>query len=132
MVRLIYGLKSRDHVTPAFRELPVEQLESSTNYSCFLMHLIHTKRSTSYLFDTFADIASIPLRSRLRSASSQCYELPSFRLNMVNGVSHSPALQLGIRYRLLDLLNQTDTNFSFIVLLTIDFTSSFVNALLVT
>jgi hypothetical protein len=50
---------------------------------------------------------------------------------MVNGVSHSPALQLGIRYRLLDLLNQTDTNFSFIVLLTIDFTSSFVNALLV-
>jgi hypothetical protein len=112
----------------SFQSSNSNHLQTIAVFSC----ISSTPNAALHIFLICKSIASIPLRSRLRSASSQCYELPSFRLKMVNGVSHSPALQLGIRYRLLDLLNQTDTNFSFIVLLTIDFTSSFVNALLVT
>ena len=41
--RLIYGLKSRDHVKPAFRELHWLPVEQRIFYKlCLIMHLIHT------------------------------------------------------------------------------------------
>jgi hypothetical protein len=81
--RLIYGLKSRDHVTPALRELHWLPVEQRIIYKlCFIMHLIHTGRSPPYLSELVTATASIPSRSRLRSASSQRYELPSSRLKM--------------------------------------------------
>mgnify|MGYP003411297209 FL=1 len=46
------------------------------------MHLIHTGRSPSYLSELVTSTASIPSRSRLRSASSQRYEVPPSRLKM--------------------------------------------------
>ena len=80
-VRLICGLRSRDHITPALRELhwlPVEQRISFK--LCVLMHLVHTGRSPTYLSDLVTAVADIPSRSRLRSANSHRYESPSTRL----------------------------------------------------
>jgi hypothetical protein len=113
-------------------------LKTLFSYS-FLMHFIHTKRSTSYFSDTVAAIASTPSCSRLRSASSQRYELPSFRLKMGER-SFSFATPAAWNSLPAALNNQTDTKvfirnlktLPLIALLTISFISSFVYALLVT
>ena len=44
------------------------------------MHLVHVGRSPSYLSDLVTATAKIPSRSRLRSAASHRYELPSINL----------------------------------------------------
>jgi hypothetical protein len=79
--RLICSLGPRDHITPALRQLHWLPIEHRITYKlCILMHLIHTGRSPSYLSDLVTATANIPSRSRLRSATSHRYELPSTRL----------------------------------------------------
>jgi len=79
--RLICGLRSRDHVTPALSQLHWLPVAYRITYKlCILMHLVHVGRSPSYLADLVTAIAKIPSRARLRSAASHCYELPSTNL----------------------------------------------------
>ena len=71
VARLIRGIGSRDHVTPALYELhwlPVEQ--RVTFKLCVFMHLIHTGCSPSYVSEWVTSTFTIASRSRLRSASS--------------------------------------------------------------
>ena len=79
--RLICALGPHDHVTPSLRELhwlPVEQ--RIVFKLCALMPLVHTGRGPSYLCDLVTVTSDIASRSRLRSPSSQHYQLPATRL----------------------------------------------------
>ena len=103
------------------------------------MYLINIKRSPSYLSDLVTATASIPSRSRLRSATSHSYKLPSCRLKMGERSFSFAGPPLGILYQLLyttartsKFLNETSTHFSLIALLTSNFILSFVNVKLVT
>jgi len=79
--RLICGLRSRDHITPALIQLHWLPVKYRITYKlCILMHLVHVGRSPSYLVDLVTATAKIPSRSRLRSAASHRYELPSITL----------------------------------------------------
>jgi hypothetical protein len=75
--RLITGLRSRDHVTPALLQLHWLPVQYRIIYKlCVLMHLAHTRRGPSYLTNLLTACADIPSLSRLRSASSSRYVLP--------------------------------------------------------
>ena len=79
--RLVAGLGTRDHITPALRDLhwlPVEQ--RITFKLCLLMHLIHTGRAPVYLKNSVTATATVESRSHLRSASTLRYEVPRTRL----------------------------------------------------
>ena len=115
--RIICGLRSRDHITPALIQLHWLPVEYHITYKlCILMHLVHVGRSPSYLADLVTAMAKIPSRSRLRSAASHRYELPSINLkcgersfsfagpaawNALPGILHeqldTPAIKLSLK-----------------------------------
>ena len=75
--RVICGLSSRDHVTPALRELHWLPVPYRITYKlCILMHLVHTGRSPVYLSELVTATADLPCRASLRSACSSRYEIP--------------------------------------------------------
>jgi hypothetical protein len=79
--RLIRALGPRDHVTPSLRDLHWLPLEQRIIFKlCSLMHLVNIGRSSQYLHDLVLSTSDIASRSRLRSSSSQRYEIPVTRL----------------------------------------------------
>jgi len=75
--RLIVGLRSCDHVTPALQQLHWLPVQYRIIYKlCALMHQVHTGRGPSYLAKLVTACADLPSRQRLRSASSSRYEVP--------------------------------------------------------
>ena len=66
---LILGLKMRDHVSPALRQLHWLPVHQRINYKlCVMMHSIHTKQCPKYLTDLVQATANNPSRPGLRSA----------------------------------------------------------------
>ena len=81
--RLILGLRARDHVTPALRQLhwlPVHQ--RIQHKLCTMMHSVHHGVCPAYLADTVSAIADNPTRPGLRSADSKSYRLLRCRTSM--------------------------------------------------
>ena len=75
--RLILGLRARDHVIPALRQLhwlPVHQ--RIQHKLCTMMHSVHHGMCPAYLADTVSAIADNPTRPGLCSAVSMLYRLP--------------------------------------------------------
>jgi len=79
--RLIKGLRPRDHVTSALRDLHWLPVRHRITYKlCVLTHLVHTGSSPSYLFGLVTATANILFRKRLRSADTNRYEPLTTRL----------------------------------------------------
>jgi len=79
--RLIKGLRPRDHVTSALRDLHWLPIRHHVTYKlCVLMHQVHMGSSPSYLSDLVTATANIQLRKRLRSADTNRYEPFTIRL----------------------------------------------------
>ena len=89
--RLILGLRARDHVTPALRQLhwlPVHQ--RIQHKLCTMMHSIHYGMCPVYLADIVSATADNPTRPGLRSAGGTLYRLPRCRTSMgERGFSYS-------------------------------------------
>ena len=82
-VRLVSGLRHRDHVTSSLRELHWFPIRYRIMYKLYLtMHNAHVGRSSRYIIDILSPIADMPNRGRLRSSASSKYELPAIRLKI--------------------------------------------------
>ena len=82
-VRLVSGLRPRDHMTSSLRELHWLPIRYRIMYKlCLTMHNAHVGRSLRYIIDTLSPIADMPNRGRLRSSASSKYVLPALRLKI--------------------------------------------------
>ena len=82
-VRLVSGLRSRDHVASSLRELHWLPIRYRIIFKlCLMMHNAHVGRSPRYIIDTLSPIADMHNRGRLRSSASSKYELPALRLKI--------------------------------------------------
>ena len=90
-VRLVSGLRLRDHVTLSLRELHWLPIRYRIIFKlCLMMHHAHIGRSPRYIIDTLSPIANMPNRRRLRSSECSKYELPALRLKIrVRAFSYS-------------------------------------------
>ena len=78
--RLILGLKMRDNVSPALRQLHWLPVHQRINYKlCVMMHSIHIKQCPTYLSDLIQATANNPSRLGLRSANTTDYRKPKCR-----------------------------------------------------
>jgi len=81
--RLVAQLGYCDHVSNALRYLHWLPVQQRITYKlCLLMHLVHNERAPAYMADSVTATANISCRTRLRSASSLCYEQPRTRLKL--------------------------------------------------
>ena len=100
--QLIKGLRPRDHVTSALRDLHWLPVRHRITYKlCVLMHLVHTGTSPSYLSGLVTATVNIPFRKRIRSANTNRYEpLTTHRSppdsSSANGAFHTPDPKLGM------------------------------------
>jgi len=77
--RLIFGLKTFDHITPSLIQLHWLPVRWRIQYKlCLMMHHLHTGRSPSYLADVVEPVSKKSAR-RLRSTDSSCYSTPRLR-----------------------------------------------------
>lgn len=79
-VRFVAGLKFRDHVTPAYKELhwlPIEQ--RITFKLCSMMHSVINGTAPAYISDLVTPISELTGRSHLRSAAAGEYDVPRTR-----------------------------------------------------
>lgn len=79
-VRFVAGLKPRDHVTPAYKDLhwlPIEQ--RITFKLCSMMHSIVNGTAPTYISDLVTPISQLSGRSHLRSAAAGDYDVPRTR-----------------------------------------------------
>ena len=82
-VRLVSGLRLRDHVTSSLCELHWLPIKCRIIFKlCLMMHNAHVGRSPRYIIDTLSLIANMPNRGRLCSSASSTYELPALRLKI--------------------------------------------------
>jgi hypothetical protein len=81
--RLVLGLKPRDHVTTALKQLHWLPIEARIKYKlCLLVHLAINGRAPVYLADLLKTVASLPSRSSLRSAHHGDLHVPAARLRL--------------------------------------------------
>ena len=75
-------LGPRVHILSALRDLHWLPLNFRIRYKlCLIMHAAHNHRCPEYINRLVTSPASIPSRSRLRSATSNRYEVPKTQLN---------------------------------------------------
>lgn len=77
-VRFVAGLKSRDHVTPAYKELhwlPIEQ--RITFKLCSVMHSVVHGTAPAYISELVTPNSELSGRRHLRSAAAGEYDVPS-------------------------------------------------------
>ena len=81
-VRLVYGLRARDHVTAAVIELHWLPIEARIQYKiCLLVHLSLNSRAPSYISSLLKPVFTLSTRPTvLRSASNLDLFLPRSRL----------------------------------------------------
>ena len=81
-VRLVYGLRARDHVTAAVIELHWLPIEAGIQYKiCLLVHLSLNSRAPSYISSLLKPVFTLSTRPTvLRSASNLDLFLPRSRL----------------------------------------------------
>ena len=78
--RLVTNTGSRDHITPALKELHWLPVNQRITYKlCLMMHLIHTQRYPDYMRDLVSMTATSATRTGLRSASGLSYQRPRVR-----------------------------------------------------
>jgi len=78
--RLVFGLWSRDHITPALAQLHWLPVQFSISFKlCLLMHQIHVGRCPAYLGELVSSSAENCRRPGLRSTSSSVYSKPRLR-----------------------------------------------------
>ena len=79
-VRLVSGLRPRDHMTSSLRELLCLPIRYRIIFKlCLMMHNANVGRSPHYIIDTLSPIANVPNHERLHSSASSKYELPALR-----------------------------------------------------
>ena len=80
--RLVLGLKTTDHITPALMELHWLPIKHRISYKlCILVHKSLHHQAPDYLVALFTSISEIPSRSTLRSASTGKLHVPRTRLH---------------------------------------------------
>jgi len=77
--RLIFGLRTSDHITASLIQLHWLPIRWRMQYKlCLLMHSIHSGRSPVYLAD-MVELTSARSTRRLRSTDSGLYDVPRLR-----------------------------------------------------
>ena len=72
------SLGSRDHITPAPRQLHWLPVKFRAIYKLFLLvHAVHVGRCPDYIADLVIQTYSLSGRDRLRSAAGNRFELPA-------------------------------------------------------
>ena len=75
--RLVLGLRPRDHVTSALRELHWLPITQRIQYKlCLLVHNASTGQASNYIIDLLTANADVPSKSSLRSSDSGNYVIP--------------------------------------------------------
>ena len=78
--RLVANMGSRDHITPAMKELHWLPINQRITYKlCLMMHFIHTQQYPDYMRDLVSMTATTATRTGLRSASGLSYWKPRIR-----------------------------------------------------
>ena len=78
--RLVTNTRSRDHITPALKELHWLPINQRIQYKlCLMMHSIHTQQCPDYMRDLVSTTAATATRTGLRSASGLSYRKPRVR-----------------------------------------------------
>ena len=73
----VAGLRSRDHVTAALRDLHWLKIDQRITFKlCVLMHSIVYSYSPQYMADMVTSVSSLPSRTHLRSASVGMFDVP--------------------------------------------------------
>ena len=68
--RLVANMGSRDHITPAMKDLHWLPINQRITYKlCLMMHFIHTQQYPDYMRDLVSMTATTATRTGLRSAS---------------------------------------------------------------
>ena len=79
--RFVAGLRSRDHVTAALRDLHWLKIDQRITFKlCVLMHSIVYGYSPQYMADMVTSVSSLPSRTHLRSASDGMFDVPRTRI----------------------------------------------------
>jgi len=72
--RLVFGLRSHDHITPAVAQLHWLPVQFCIKFKlCLLMHQIHVERRQAYLAELVSSSAENCRRPGLRSTSNSVY-----------------------------------------------------------
>ena len=75
--RFVAGLRSRDHVTAALRDLHWLKIDQRITFKlCVLMHSIVYGYSPQYMADMATSVSSLQSRTHLRSASVGMFDVP--------------------------------------------------------
>jgi len=78
--RLVANMGSRDHITPAMKDLHWLPINQRITYKlCLMMHFIHTQQYPDYMRDLVSMTATTATRTGLRSASGLSYCKPRIR-----------------------------------------------------
>ena len=82
-VRLVSGLRPRDHVTSSLHELHWLPIRYRIIFKlCLMLHNAHVGRSPRYIIDTLSRRANMANRGQHRSSASSKYELPALHLKI--------------------------------------------------
>jgi len=78
--RLVFGLRSHDHITPVLAQLHWLPVQFRIKFKlCLLMNQIHVGRCPAYLAELVSSSAENRHRSGLRSTSTSGYSKPRLR-----------------------------------------------------
>ncbi len=78
--RLITGIRQRDHITPAMKQLHWLPINFRIQYKlCLLMHLIITRQCPDYMKELVTLTADGATRTGLRSANGRSFQKPKTR-----------------------------------------------------
>ena len=79
--RFVAGLRSRDHVTAALRDLHWLKIDQRITFKlCVLMHSIVYGYSPQYMADMVTSVSSLPSHTHLHSASLGMFDVPRARI----------------------------------------------------
>jgi hypothetical protein len=82
--RLVFGLRPRDHVTPALIQLQWLPVAFRIRFkTAVFMYMVHTNHSPAYISQALSTAASHPPRQSLRSANSTDCLIPRTRTKFV-------------------------------------------------
>ena len=81
VARFAAGLRSRDDVTAALRDLHWLKIDQRTTFKlCVLMHSIVYGSSPQYMADMVTSVSSLSSRTHLRFASVGMFDVPQTRI----------------------------------------------------
>jgi len=79
-IRFVAGLRPRDHVSSARRDLHWLPIEQRIVYKlCVMMHAVHIGTAPEYIRDLVTPVCHLGRRAHLRSAAAGLYDVPRTR-----------------------------------------------------